>query len=267
VNNARMFTALRRKNSGVFGASLGTGQVEGVEAIVMECAAEGADLGQAAYILATAYGETGGKMRPVRENMNYSAKRIPEVFGAQRRQGLSAARLSGNPQRLANTVYGGNWGERVLGNRPGTTDGWDFRGFWIGQITGRHNAKKWGDNLRVDLLANPALLDDFDLAIKGLVRPMLEGWATGKELREYVYGDHRDYESARRVWNGTFAAKKYAGYARAFEKALEEAGYEPKPYERTVAPVPRAAAPAPPDASWIMAIINGILAAFRKGTK
>ena len=261
MNNARMFTTLRRKDSGVFGGSLGTGQVSGVEAIVAECILEGADLGQAAYILATAYGETGGSMRPVRENMNYSASRIPEVFGLNRRQGIASSRLSGNGELLANTVYGGAWGAKNLGNRKGTTDGWDFRGFWIGQITGRHNATKWGENLGVDLLSNPALLDDFDLAVKGLVRPMLEGWATGHALPDYVNSYDCDYEGARRVWNGTFAAKRYAKYARAFQEALEDAEYKPGVPKPALVPVPEIDEPEP---NWVVAAIKGMLDAFLK---
>lgn len=256
MDKAAFFAHLRKRESGVFGTSLSKAQVVGVEAIVDECRAAGADLGQAAYILATAYGETGGKMQPVRENMNYSAKRIPQVFSAKRRQGISAAKLAGNPQLLANTVYGGEWGLANLGNRIGTTDGWDFRGFWIGQITGRNNAKKWAAGLGVDLAGNPKLLDDFGLAVKGLVLPMLEGWATGKPLHQFVKGDMRKYTAARAVWNGSFAADKYAGYALAFEAALEAGGYVLAPATPKLSPTPPAA-PKTGFLAWLLALLGG----------
>ena len=239
MDHAEFYRSLRKRNSGVFGTSMTQGQVNGCEAILAECERVGADLGQTAYILATAYGESAHKMQPVREGMYYrSAARIRQVFSASRRQGIPAEKLTRNPRLLANTVYGGAWGEKNLGNRPGTDDGWNFRGFWIGQITGRHNAKKWAAGLGVDLLGNPKLIDDPKLAVKGLVLPMLEGWATGHALPKYVKGNKRDYRSARQVWNGTFEASKYAGYAKAFETALTAAGWkvEPVKLEKPVSP-------------------------------
>jgi putative chitinase len=264
MNKSDFYKSLRRRGSGVFGTSLSQAQVNGVEAIIADCQKHGADLGQAAYILATAYGETGGKMRPVRENMNYSAKRIPQVFSAKRRQGIPASKLAGNPQLLANTVYGGPWGEANLGNRIGTNDGWVFRGFWIGQITGYHNATKWSAGLGVDLIGNPKLLDDPALAVKGLVLPMLEGWATGKSLHQFVSGSKRNFVGARAVWNGSFEAEKYARYARAFEVALTEAGYTYAEARGTVAPE----TPSTPPAAGILAAIIAFIAALTgKATK
>ena len=59
LDRAKFFQALRMRGSGVFGTSLSQAQVRGTEAILDECLAQGADLGQAAYILATGYGATG----------------------------------------------------------------------------------------------------------------------------------------------------------------------------------------------------------------
>lgn len=219
------YTEMRRRDSGLFGTSLTRGQVKGCEAILDECIARGADLGQAAYILSTAYGESGRKMQPVRENMKYSAKRIPQVFGARRRQGVAISKLAGNPRLLANTVYGGDWGSDNLGNRIGTEDGWNMRGGGIGQITGYRNFKKWSDGLGIDLIGDPDLIGDLGVSVKSIVQPMLEGWATGKPLHRYVSGDKRDYIHARQVWNGLFAADEYAKNAKAFEKALIKADY------------------------------------------
>ena len=66
MDKAVFFSHLRQRNSGVFGTSLSQAQVEGTEAVLNECIAQRADTAQAAYILATAYGETGGKMQPQR---------------------------------------------------------------------------------------------------------------------------------------------------------------------------------------------------------
>lgn len=238
MDRSAFYTSLRRRDSGVFGSSLSQKQVEGTEAMLDECIRVGADLGQAAYILATNYGETGGKMQPQEENLRYSAKRIPQVFSAARRQGKTPKQLAGNPQLLANTVYGGEWGAKNLGNtEPG--DGWRYRGMGGGQITGRANYRKWGKNLQVDLLEQPELMMQLSVSVRALAEPMLEGWATGHKLSKFVKGDERDYFGARRTWNGVFDAKKYASYAKAFEAALEAAGYAPQEFVRPDVEPPR----------------------------
>lgn len=219
MDRSKFYAALRKRDNRAFGASLTKGQVEAMEAILDECAACRCDLGQTAYILATAHGETGGHMGPREENLKYSAGRLVEVFSASRRQGIPASKLAYNPKLLANTVYGGAWGKKNLGNiHP--DDGWNFRGRGP-QTTGRRNYGKWGRGLGLPLLTNPDLLMQLDVHVKALVRPMMEGWATGKKLDDFVVGDRRDYRSARQVWNGMFEAAHYAQLARYFESALE----------------------------------------------
>ena len=220
MNRAKFFDELR--GGPLFGGRLSQSQVQGVEAILDKCAEYGADLGQTAYIEATGYGETGGSMVPKRENMNYSARRIPQVFGVHRRQGIPVSRLAGNPELLANTVYGGDWGRKHLGNTE-PTDGWDFRGWGIGQWTGRRNTAKAAKQVGMDLLSDPSLLDSIDLNAELLVKWMMEGGATGRKLPEFVSGNRRDYHSARQVWGGVEPAK-YARHARVFEAALNSAG-------------------------------------------
>ena len=160
MNNSAFYAYLRKRQSGVFGTRLTEGQVAGINLILSECRYFSADLGQTAYTLATGYGETGGRMQPVRENMNYSAKTVSKHFGAHRRQGKTPAQLARNPKLLANTVYGGEWGLKHLGNRIGTDDGWNFRGALTGQMTGLRNFSKFGNRLGVDFIGNPELLDD-----------------------------------------------------------------------------------------------------------
>ncbi len=61
------FSELRKRSSGLFGASLKQGQVEGCEKIVDEAERRKTPLHHLAYILATAYHETAHTMQPVRE--------------------------------------------------------------------------------------------------------------------------------------------------------------------------------------------------------
>jgi len=235
------FASLRSRKSGVFGTSLSQAQVDGTEAILDECIRQNADLGQAAYILGTGYGETGGRMKALRENLNYSAAQIAKHFAAHRRQGKTPAQLSRNPVLLGNTVYGGEWGKKHLGNTL-PNDGYDLRGAGMGQWTGRANLTKLGIDAGLDLVANPALLDDLKTNARLLVTWMLKGGATGLRLDRFVKGGKRDYHGARRVWGGVDAAK-YVVYAKAFEAALIAGGYD-----ATSAPTRPTTPPRPPSA-------------------
>lgn len=85
-----------------------------------------------AHFLANVLHETGG-FTIVRENMNYTAKRIGQVWPSR----PEAKRYANNPQGLANCVYNGR-----MGNRKGTDDGWLFRGGGMMQTTGRDNYER-----------------------------------------------------------------------------------------------------------------------------
>jgi putative chitinase len=217
MDRAAFFQSLRRRNSGVFGTSLSQKQVEGVEAILDAGAA--LPITHLAYALATAYGETGGRMQPVWENMNYSAGRIPQVFGAHRLKGYTPAQLARNPQKLANVVY-----SNMLGNGDiASGDGWRYRGGGIPQLTGKNNYRKFSGVAGADLVSNPEAIMDLHVGARVMIHGMTRGLFTGRKLSDYLPGD---YVNARRVYNGTFAAAKYAGYARAFEAALIAGGYK-----------------------------------------
>ena len=223
MNNDKFYSKLR--GGGLFDGGLTQDQVDVVNAILAELRAEKVGLQKAAYILATAFGETGGKMQPRYENMNYSAGRIPQVFSSARRRGIPVSKLSGNPMLLANTVYGGAWGSAKLGNTK-QGDGHRFRGTGMGQITGRYNFTKWSEKMGIDFVTYPEKLMDLEVSVKALVKPMVEGWATGLGLDVFINATKKDYYNARKVWNGTFDAAKYATYAIRFETALIAGEYD-----------------------------------------
>lgn len=92
-----------------------------------------------ARFIAQLYVESAAFKR-VEENLNYSAKRLVEVFG--KRNGLTpeiAKRIAAaGPRTVANFIYGGEWGRAHLGN-VAADDGWDYRGRGLIQLTGRDN--------------------------------------------------------------------------------------------------------------------------------
>ncbi|GAB0116922.1 peptidoglycan-binding protein [Acidisoma sp. 7E03] len=86
------------------------------------------------------------------ENLNYSAPGLlatwPRRFTAD-----TVAAYAHQPETIANTVYDGR-----NGNRPGTGDGWTYRGRGGIQVTGRGNYDKLGQRLGLDLVDNPDLV-------------------------------------------------------------------------------------------------------------
>lgn len=92
-------------------------------------------------------------LQPTRENMNYSASRLRQVFPKYftLSQAQSYAR---KPQAIANRVYSNRMGN---GNEA-SGDGWKYRGGGYLQHTGKNEYKILTKNLKVDYVRNPDLL-------------------------------------------------------------------------------------------------------------
>lgn len=97
------------------------------------------------------------------ENLDYSARRLCEVWPG-RFPTLEAARpYARNPEALANRVYGGRMGN----NQPG--DGWIFRGRGPIQLTGRDNYAFVGDLMGQDLVSLPELMEQPRYALEATI--------------------------------------------------------------------------------------------------
>jgi putative chitinase len=219
VDRTKFYAYLRRKNAGVFGTSLSQSQVEGIEAILEEARRRSTPLKHLAYILATPYHETGGKMQPVRENLNYSVHGLLKTFGRHRISEADAKRFGRSGSRkadqvaIANTVYGGDWGLKNLGNTQ-IGDGWKYRGGGLPQTTGRRNYAKFG------MANNPEKSGELLPSVTMMFDGMEQGLYTGLKL-----SDFDTYKPMRQIINGMDRAGDVAGYAEAFEAALRAGGY------------------------------------------
>ena len=71
-----------------------------------------------AHFLAQVMHETGG-LTVLRENMNYTASRVRQVWPSR----PNAVQFAGDPEGLANSVYGGRMGNTSPGDGPQKRDG------------------------------------------------------------------------------------------------------------------------------------------------
>lgn len=112
-----------------------------------------------AAFLATVCHETGG-LTIVRENMNYTASRILDVWPSRQ----EAVKFAHNPKALANDVYG----KRMGNERNGTNDddGYRYRGGGLIQLTGRNSYERAGKAIGVDLGNNPELIEDATVSLQ-----------------------------------------------------------------------------------------------------
>lgn len=191
--------------------------------IISECKKEGLLRNQCAYVLATAWHETG------------QFKFMKEIWGPTAAQ----KRYEGRKD-LGNTTKG---------------DGKKFLGRGFVQITGRRNYADWGKRLGLDLLKEPQLAEKPEIAVRILVQGMKFGTFTGKNLGDYVTLQASEFAGARRIVNGTDRADLIAGYARQFDKLLKAEGYGEEP--RVAPPKPGAPpVPAPAQLGFWQRLIN-----------
>lgn len=123
------------------------------------------------------------------ESMNYSAKRLMQVWPRRFPTLASTNLYAGKPQAIANLVYGGRMGN----TEPG--DGWRFIGRGCAQITGRANYAEMSAAVGVDLIANP------DAATEpGVMAKIAAVYWQRHNLNPMA--DRDDIVSITEVWNG-----------------------------------------------------------------
>lgn len=113
-----------------------------------------------AHFMAQVSEECGAGLE-MKENMNYSAQRLLQVFPTHFTASL-AAKAAHNPIMIAEIAYGGR-----MGNLPAPSiDGWVYRGQGLTQCTGKNEYEALGKEVGVDLVANPQWLVDPNHALE-----------------------------------------------------------------------------------------------------
>jgi putative chitinase len=101
-----------------------------------------------------------GAFTILEENLNYSAKRMTQVWPKRFPTVAAAQPFEHDPQKLANKVYGGRMGN------VDPDDGWKYRGRGLLQLTGRESYIKHGSQVGADLEGQPDLVATSGLALK-----------------------------------------------------------------------------------------------------
>jgi putative chitinase len=106
-----------------------------------------------AHFLAQCAHESGRFLR-FRENLNYGAVGLRNVFGKYFPNDAIAAAYARKPEKIANRVYANR-----MGNGPETSgDGYRFRGRGFIQVTGRSNYTLFDAIAPESIIANPDLV-------------------------------------------------------------------------------------------------------------
>ena len=200
-------------------------------ALVKEMSASGiTDKREQANFLAQMDHESGGFTK-MEESFGYrSADRIMQVSKTARNKGKNAVEeaMKQGPQAVAELMYGGRMGNTQAG------DGYRYRGRGLTQLTGRDNYAAAGKALGMDLVNNP------DIAAQPEVAAKIATWFWKKSGAGAAARSGDLEKSRKRINNGLNGfddvKQKTAKYADALEKAgspvsatLAQAKTAPKP--------------------------------------
>lgn len=193
----KFFNAVRR----LFG-KLNQKQVEGIEAILDHWINSPLnDIRWLAYILATAWHETGTRMEAVREGFKDTDKESIAHVAMLKAKG-KIRRNYALPHENGNSYYG--------------------RG--LVQLTHGYNYTTMGEEIGIDLYSNPDEALKLDIAVRILIIGMVKGLFTGKRLADYFNNIDTNWINARRIVNGSDRASQIAKYAKDFYLALKQQG-------------------------------------------
>lgn len=186
----------------LFDGAFKQAQVDGLTAILDKWEKESPDADDRwlAYMLGTAHHETGRTMQPVRETFaNSDAKAISILDKA-----FGAGKLT--------WVKKPYWGPDA--------DGKSWLGRGLVQLTHKTNYEKLGNAIGVNLVQDPTLAMDMDVALKIMFVGMRDGLFTKIGLPDRFSKTVEKWREARQIINGLERADLVASYAKAYYAAI-----------------------------------------------
>ena len=129
-----------------------------------------------ANILAQVQAESGGVPRS--ENLNYTPEQLLKTFPKYVKSMADAESLvAGGAEAIGNRIYGGRMGNEA-------NEGYKYRGRGLIQLTGKDNYAKFGKMLGIDLVNNPDLANDPEVARNIAVAYFNEKQRRGTDLTD-----------------------------------------------------------------------------------
>ena len=177
------------------------------------------DKKEQANILAQIKGESGGVSKA--ENLNYSGSKLFEMFGEGNKSGnkvrfknqAEAEELAAKgPEAIGNVIYGGRMGNSA-------DEGYKYRGRGYIQLTGKENYEKFGKLVGIDLVKDPDLANDPEIAQRIAVEFFKDKKKAGTDL-----ADISQVGKAVGYAGGADETKKRSGYAQDFMQQGRDGG-------------------------------------------
>ena len=119
----------------------------------------------------------------MKEDMNYSAPRLLEVFPTHFTH-AQAILYQHNPRQIADHAYGGRMGNAP----PPSDDGWNFRGQGFSQLTGKSNYIALAKTTKLDLINHPEFLVDPQHALECGVGDFIQCGCLPYALKDSLLG-------------------------------------------------------------------------------
>lgn len=144
---------------------------------------------QAAFIGQCAH--ESGNFKTLEENLNYKPEALMRVWPSRFPDLPTAMKYAHDPIKIANKVYANRMGNGA----EESGDGSKYHGRGLIQLTGKENYERCGEAIGVDLINQPGLLAQPDLAA------MSAGWFWNKKGLNAL-ADTGDYETMTKRING-----------------------------------------------------------------
>lgn len=149
-----------------------------------------------AAFLAQCGHESGGFMT-LKENLNYSAQGLKNIFAKYFKDDVTAAAYARQPEKIANKVYASRMGN---GDEK-SGDGWKYRGRGPIQLTGKDNYRAFAN----DYFEDPeTLLNDPDLLIDHIPTSLLAAVWFWQKNKLNVQADAGDIKLMTKKINGGY---------------------------------------------------------------
>ena len=151
---------------------------------------------------------------PQSENLNYSAKRLQEVFD------LSSSRanqLAGKPKEIGDAVYGGRYGNAA-------NEGYKYRGRGFNQLTFKGNYEDYGKRINEDIVSNPDKVNDPKTAAKVLIefnKKGIDSLKNSGKLSSYNSTGVNDFKNAEDATLAFYHVTAGTGKSVAYVKGLK----------------------------------------------